>query len=701
MMIASRLRRWFDAQGLAQRFALTAAVLAGGVIVLIGSTSWWYARNRLIERYETSLSQEAALAAEQVGGLLRAITNTMATVSRNSLLATALVDSAGKEIYLIPFLASFREVDGVPLDITFVDFEGKTIATSGSHPSDEADLQWLAGALHSGRSQATVRQGPDGAYLLVAELLVYTRTLSPEGALMYRLPLAALTPGSRIRLDFKDGGNGNKELVAVSPDGVFEASAAVKTTPILDPLGFRVTFVGADSSLVPSLRTIAWIFAAAGLAAVFSVLVLSRVAGSRLTRDLRHLQEFAALVVADGFSAMRVQVHGRDEVAQVATAVNFMLDRLAELYAEQEDQSRRRLEQERQRLADAQRIAHLGNGNLDLVTGRSEWSEEALRILGVTSSEVSTLEQVMGFIPEEDLGVVHAALAAPRPGLRLEHRVLRADGTLRHVATTIGDVALSPDGTPRAVTAVVQDVTERKMAEEQLAAKTNALEQSNAELEQFAYVASHDLRQPLRTVASFVGLLANECGDSLGPNANEYIGFALDGVRRMDRLIVDLLEYSRSGRGDRSGRVNLSEVMEDAVVNLRIAIEESAAAVEIQPGMPEIRGNAGELERLFQNLIGNALKYRRPDAAPRVAVTFAVDGDMVDVCVRDNGIGIAPQHHDRVFRIFQRLHARSEYEGTGIGLAICKKVVETHGGRIRIESAEGEGTAIFATLPLG
>ncbi len=244
---------------------------------------------------------------------------------------------------------------------------------------------------------------------------------------------------------------------------------------------------------------------------------------------------------------------------------------------------------------------------------------------------------------------------------------------------------------------LVHDITERRHAESALHAKTSELEQSNAELEAFAYVASHDLRQPLRTINSYLGLLGRKLAGTLDDEGEEFMGFVRDGARRMDRLIVDLLEYSRVGRRSRPfAPVSLLTAVEAARASLEAAIAEAGAAVTVETRLPTIHGDENELVRLFQNLIGNAVKYRRRDHATEVRIEACEALEGWRISVTDNGIGIPPEHRERVFGIFQRLHPRGEYEGTGIGLAVCRKVAEHHGGRIWIgQPPDGEPGAVF------
>ena len=224
---------------------------------------------------------------------------------------------------------------------------------------------------------------------------------------------------------------------------------------------------------------------------------------------------------------------------------------------------------------------------------------------------------------------------------------------------------------------------------------------SNRELEQFAYVASHDLQEPLRKVTAFCQMLQQRYRGQLDERADSYIDFAVDGATRMQALINDLLTLSRVGRTSGSmAEVGLDDVVARAVMNVSESIEEAGAIVEVGP-MPTVHGERTLLIALFQNLISNAVKFRDPERTPTVAVTSTGgNGTPIEISVADNGIGIDPQYQDRVFVVFQRLHTREEYDGTGIGLAICRKIVEHHGGRMWIaDDHVGPGTTFTFTLP--
>ena len=222
------------------------------------------------------------------------------------------------------------------------------------------------------------------------------------------------------------------------------------------------------------------------------------------------------------------------------------------------------------------------------------------------------------------------------------------------------------------------------------------LRRSNADLEQFAYVASHDLQEPLRMVSSYMQLLRRRYGDKLGDDAQDFIEFAVDGAHRMQRLIDDLLAYSRIGtRGSPPEPTDSEEAFLRAITNLEVRIEETGASVAHGP-LPAVMGDSGQLVLLFQNLVSNAIKYSEQEA--KVRVDAAADDAGWRFSVTDNGIGIDPQYNDRIFELFRRLHGRDEYSGTGIGLAICKKVVERHGGKIWVESEPGAGSTFYFTL---
>jgi signal transduction histidine kinase len=312
--------------------------------------------------------------------------------------------------------------------------------------------------------------------------------------------------------------------------------------------------------------------------------------------------------------------------------------------------------------------------------------------------------------------VLHRAVVQPLNRLREEsrrvvggdyaHRIEASGPTDLHAVA--GDVeemrselvaALQDARSAQEVAARQADDLARQAGD--LDAQAAELRRSNAELEQFAYVASHDLQEPLRKVASFCQLLEKRYGDQLDERGLQYIDFAVDGAKRMQALINDLLTFSRVGRaGDVSVRLRLDRPLDAAVAAVATAAEESGAVIERPFQLPEVMGDMTLLTMLWQNLLGNAIKFRSPGRPPVLRVTVSGPAEGVwRFCVQDNGIGIAPEFADKIFVIFQRLHGRDDYPGTGIGLALCKRIVEYYGGTISLDEQYAEGTRICFTLP--
>jgi PAS domain S-box-containing protein len=325
-----------------------------------------------------------------------------------------------------------------------------------------------------------------------------------------------------------------------------------------------------------------------------------------------------------------------------------------------------------------------------------QWSDGCARLFGFKA------EEALGRVSHELLQTVF-----PQP-LDEIYRTLRQsgrwEGELRHTrADGLGLVVASqwvlqssPPG--HAVLEISTDITQLKNTEDSLRHTTEELRRSNEDLESFAYIASHDLQEPLRGINGFLTLLEQRYGGQLDAKAKEYIAYAADGATRMSHLINDLLEYSRVGRKERPFQpTDSAQVLSQALANLSVSVEEAGAEVTYDD-LPVVMGDPVLLRQVFQNLIGNALKFRSPGRRCAIHIGCEKNGTDWEFSVKDNGIGIGPEHFDRIFLVFRRLHARQKYAGTGIGLAICKKIVERHGGRIWVESRAGEGSTFRFVL---
>jgi PAS domain S-box-containing protein len=273
------------------------------------------------------------------------------------------------------------------------------------------------------------------------------------------------------------------------------------------------------------------------------------------------------------------------------------------------------------------------------------------------------------------------------------------DGSLRLISWS-NTAILNSDGTIEYIIGSGIDITRRKEAEDGLRKKIDELARSNTELEQFAYVASHDLQEPLRMVTSFVQLLAKRYKGKLDTDADEFIAFAVDGANRMKELINDLLTYSRVSTESKEFKAtDCMNVINHVITSLGLSIRESGAIITYDV-LPIVMADSLQLVQLFQNLINNAIKFHS-EKQPKIHIGVERRQNEWQFYVKDNGIGIDLEYFERIFLIFQRLHSKDKYQGTGIGLAICKKVVEQHGGRIWVESEPGKGATFYFTIPIG
>ena len=410
-------------------------------------------------------------------------------------------------------------------------------------------------------------------------------------------------------------------------------------------------------------------------------------------------QSFEATFVGDAGTAVHASVscspvrEGDGGGRAVSMIVRDVTERVL---ASAERERREALLREQARLLE---LAHDAIIVRDLDGKVRFWNAGAAETYGWTADQAvgATTHQLLRTSFPDSLEAVNRAL--------LESG--RWEGELRHTTrdgrrlAIASRQALERDEAGRVVGVleINRDVTESVAAHERLEEYAQALSRSNADLEQFAYVASHDLQEPLRMVTGFMGLLQKRYAGRLGADADEYIAFAVDGARRMQGLINDLLTFSRvDTRGRPFEPVRLDGVLDDALANLRATIEASSATIHREP-LPEAVADRGQMLQLLQNLLANALKFHRPGVPPEVWLGAERGRGEWCVSVRDHGIGIAPDHYAQIFEIFRRLHGREEYPGSGIGLAICKKIVERHGGRIWVESTAGEGATFRFALP--
>jgi PAS domain S-box-containing protein len=333
----------------------------------------------------------------------------------------------------------------------------------------------------------------------------------------------------------------------------------------------------------------------------------------------------------------------------------------------------------------------------------TSWNKGAENIFGYTAAEAIGRPIAMIAVPERG-DEMPRILESIRQGKRVDHyaTVRRAkDGRRVNISLTVSPVR---DGVGRIVGAskIARDITEKKMTEEALRKQADRLVRANADLEQFAYITSHDLQEPLRTISACTGMFLAKSGDNLDQDERQLMEYVSEAAQRLSTMINDLLTYARTLDEDLLfASVNVGEVVEWALNNLHLSIQSVDAVISYDlQSLPTIRGNKVALVQLFQNLVSNALKYRGA-ATPVVHIVATRRETDWLFSVKDNGIGIAPAYQKLIFTLFQRLHASHEYPGTGIGLALCRSIVQAHGGDIWVESAEGAGATFFFNLPAG
>lgn len=415
--------------------------------------------------------------------------------------------------------------------------------------------------------------------------------------------------------------------------------------------------------------------------------------------SLLYLQTFVGIVTLTAL-ALAAAVRERDRVEGSLRQVGEELERRVRERTASLGQAVEELARSRAVLSEAQRVAHIGSWEWDISHDQVTWSDELYRIYGLEpgSIEVTYTSYLDRVHPEDRESTTIAIREALDSGgqFEFEERIVRPDGSVRALQSK-GYVVLDESELPTRMIGTCHDISGRKEAEIELARRIEALHRTNNELSLLSYAASHDLREPLRTVVSHVQLVDRHMGESGDPEVRRSIAFAVEGVRRMEELVTDLLEYSRADHRS-SQEVDAERALGEALSRLAVPIRESGAQIETGR-LPRVTADQGRLVRLFQNLVSNAIKYARDGVAPVVRISAERNREVWCFSVADNGRGFAPPDAERIFGVFERLDEDPGVPGTGIGLAICRRIVEAQGGRIWAESEPGRGTVLRFTLP--
>lgn len=442
-----------------------------------------------------------------------------------------------------------------------------------------------------------------------------------------------------------------------------------------------------------------------------SAFVILQFISKNIIRRLNYLTE-RTLTLAAGNTDIIIEKQGDDELSQMAKALEIFKENARDLqHQTQELQTRTKaLEQSNTDLREAEQrfvLAAQGSSvgiwdwpNLD--EDKEIWSDRFYELLGYTPGEIpASLENFMAMLHPDDHEVTFAASTAHvehQKPFNVEYRLRHKNGDYRWFLGT-GQAAKNEDEQSTRMVGTIMDIDDRKRSDEEIRRFAADLERSNAELEQFAYIASHDLQEPLRMVSSYCDLIDRRYADKLDDDGREFLAYAVDGASRMKLLLNDLLQYSRIGRSKIDLRpVDLNETTSQVLVDLKTLIEEQEGVVEVAD-LPVVLGDQGLLHRVLLNLIQNGLKFVK-DEPPRVEISATVDDDWVTVSVLDRGVGIDPKFSERIFEVFQRLQSRRDFAGNGVGLSVAQKIIENHDGHIWLEPTDGGPTIFKFTLKL-
>ncbi|MES2836465.1 MAG: ATP-binding protein [Bacteroidota bacterium] len=403
--------------------------------------------------------------------------------------------------------------------------------------------------------------------------------------------------------------------------------------------------------------------------------------------------------VADEDFSERAKIFSNDEIGKLAHSFNNMVDDLSKNLADRNESERKLKGQKELYETLIKTQSEMGEGVAIIENQKIIFANQALcKMYDYTESEILEMSSFLDIVAPEDKDRLAIRLNERLSGKELsdfgETSVIRKDGQLINIEYSIKLARLE---NKNLLISIVRDITEKKKAAEKLKEYALKLEKSNKDLEQFAYIVSHDLREPLRTISGYVQLLEQRYKGQLDSDADEFIEFAVNGTKRMDNLIVDILAFSRIGTENQEHQLtDFGKVLDIVIATSQESITNSNAIINIGP-MPKLLVNELHMIQLFQNLINNALKFQE-ERIPQIDISAKEQKSHWLFEVKDNGIGIDGKYLKKIFTIFQRLHSMAQYDGTGIGLAICKKIVEQHGGNIWAESEVGKGTSFYFTI---
>jgi PAS domain S-box-containing protein len=680
---------------LARRFALAAVALALSVLLLTIMASWLLVSQQQKQATRILLQKEADVNVRLVNNSLQAIHARLADAVGSSLLANALVDSAGRQTYVVPYLDGMQRVNGIALQLLFVDFEGREIASSGQARFDAQQLKWMSQQLERGNATSAIFPSASGDELLMIEIFTYSRTKTPEGALVYKLSLSQLQEGMSGRLFWGKA----------QPDLPSDAQVVVplQLPELFSHNQLRWVQTRHDSLTQGSADSGSTVFSALNVllfALLLSGLVwwLGTRLALRLTQDLRQLNAFARSVVENGFGESRALSRGSVEVAGLARSINHMLDRLYEQHAQLQHESEERY-----------RLLVEGTNAISWEAGLPSFdylfvSSQGSRIVG---HELHVWQQNQFWQahlhPDDAFAAQQQRLAAlqDKSNYRSEYRFRCADGHyswLEEIATVLCDEL----GTPIRLRGILLDIDERKQAENRIIEERQKIDRLKND---FVSTVSHELRTPLTSIRGSLGLVLGGVTGTVPAPAVKLLDIAYKNTERLVRLINDLLDIDKIASGKMDFDLqwyDLSPMIEQAIetnaaygaqLNVKFVLHDETANVAVKV-------DYDRMMQVMANLFSNAAKFSPEHGV--VDVTIAVGSGVARISVQDHGPGISDEFRAKIFQKFTQQDSSDTRlkGGTGLGLAISQALIEKMGGRIGFESTLGQGTTFYLELPL-
>lgn len=679
---------------LARRIERLSMMVLMTFVLILGSLFWLLITHQQKVAYQLLIDKELELQVGRVSTLLRTIHGEFKQMASSSLISTALVDSAGKDAYLVPYLQGYHRVDGVPLALIFVDFEGKEIATNGRDNFTNAHLDWLGQRIaNPALSRVAIMGSGENAELLAAELVYYSRTQVPEGALMYRLKISNLTD-PQTPLHWKGDG-------FIPSKGTFWHPLALPAD--LNTLG--LTLALQDTGLARGqLDMRLLIYLVSMLVTVAAAAFVSRRLARHLTHDLQRLSDFAANVVAAGTSQQRASPSGTREVALVAEAINGMLDRL--------EVQHRRLQQESE--TKFQNLVE----NIPGASYRQSLSGNcALEYLS------RGIEDLTGYAAGDFLGsdmprlyadIIYPHDHAVRQALDgqlvhvWEYRIVHANGQVRWISER-NRVVYGPDGQPAHLEGVLFNITEAKQAEQALVEAVRTTEAANRAKSQFLATMSHELRTPMNGIVGMAELLTQPTLDD--NNRIMYAQIVFESSQSLLALLNDILDLSRIEAGKMvisQSPLSPEKIISGVVTFFTAAAKNKNLQIEARCDGTHNRtylGDSLRLRQMLSNLVGNAVKFTDRGGIHLQVKEVARKAQFIllEFSVSDTGIGIAPEKQALLFKPFSQVDNSDtrKHGGSGLGLSITHHLAKLMGGTMGVDSEAGKGSRFWFQIQLG